>query len=184
MNVQPILDAIRARQTDGRVFVLAIDGRAGSGKTTLAAALSDALGAPVIAMDDFFLPPELRTAERRAEPGGNVHYERFAAEVLPHLASPAPFSYRALDCATFGYTERAVSEGMIRIVEGSYSRHPFFGDYADFTLFCDVAPDEQRRRIERRNGDRAQAFFDLWIPLEERYFAAFEIEQNADMIVK
>ena len=32
-------------------------------------------------MDDFFLPMELRTAERLEEPGGNVHYERFSAEV-------------------------------------------------------------------------------------------------------
>ena len=38
-------------------------------------------------MDDFFLPPALRTPERRSEPGGNVHYERFLTEVLPNLRS-------------------------------------------------------------------------------------------------
>lgn len=184
MDLQPIFDAVRARQADGRVFVIAIDGRAGAGKTTLAAALSDALGASVIAMDDFFLPPELRTAERRAEAGGNVHYERFAAEVLPHLADPAPFAYQAFDCATGNYRARQIPAGAIRIVEGSYSRHPFYGDYADLTIFCDVSPDEQRQRIEKRNGENAQAFFDLWIPLEARYFAAFEIDKLADYVVK
>ena len=184
MELQPIIDAIRARQEDGRALVVAIDGRAGSGKTTLAAALAETLDAAVIAMDDFFLPPELRTDMRRAEAGGNVHYERFAAEVLPHLADPAAFTYRAFDCSTFGYEPRYVPESAIRIVEGSYSRHPFYGDYADFTIFCDVSHDEQRRRIEQRNGENAAAFFDLWIPQEERYFAAFEIEKLADMIMK
>ena len=62
-------------------FIIAIDGRAASGKSTLAQQLGELLDADVIHMDDFFLPPSLRTKERLSEPGGNVHYERFAEEV-------------------------------------------------------------------------------------------------------
>ena len=67
------------------VGVIAIDGRAASGKTTLAAALAAETGGTVVHMDDFFLPAELRTPQRLAAPGGNVHAERFAEEVLPFL---------------------------------------------------------------------------------------------------
>ena len=59
----------RRFQKDGPV-VIALDGRAASGKSTAAAILSEALGAGVVAMDDFFLPPELRTPERLSQPGG------------------------------------------------------------------------------------------------------------------
>lgn len=37
-------------------LLVTIDGPCGSGKSTLADALSDALNAPIIRMDDFFLP--------------------------------------------------------------------------------------------------------------------------------
>ena len=57
--------------------ILAIDGRAAAGKTTLANLLQEYFDGAVIHMDDFFLPLELRTKERYATPGGNVHYERF-----------------------------------------------------------------------------------------------------------
>ena len=65
--------------------VIAMDGRAAAGKTTLAEELAVTLGGAVVHMDDFFLPGELRTPERLAAPGGNVHAERFVEEVLPYL---------------------------------------------------------------------------------------------------
>lgn len=67
-------------QQRGRA-VLAIDGPCGSGKSTLACALARRFGGEIIHMDDFFLPLSLRTPQRYREPGGNVHYERFWAQV-------------------------------------------------------------------------------------------------------
>ena len=79
----------RLLREQGKILI-AVDGNAASGKSTLAARLS-AYFAPqcsvnVFHMDDFFLPPTLRTPERLGEPGGNVHYERFLDEVLAGLA--------------------------------------------------------------------------------------------------
>ena len=71
--------------------VIAVDGRAAAGKTTFAEELAVTLGGAVVHMDDFFLPGELRTPERLAAPGGNVHAERFAEEVLPFLRRGAAF---------------------------------------------------------------------------------------------
>ncbi len=158
--------------------VTTIDGRAAAGKTTLAKELAAVTGASVIHMDDFFLPMELRTSERLNEAGGNIHYERFETEVLPFLRENAPFTYRRFDCSRMALGDtRTVEKGM-RIVEGSYSHHPRFGDYADLTVFCDVDPQEQMRRIRRRNPDLAERFEKEWIPMEETYIACYGIRKG------
>lgn len=158
--------------------VTAIDGRAGAGKTTLAVELAAVTGASVICMDDFFLPMELRTPARMSEAGGNIHYERFEAEVLPFLHQDIPFTYQRFDCSCMALGEyKRVGTGL-RIVEGSYSHHPRFGNYADLTVFCDVDADEQMRRIRRRNPNLAERFEREWIPMEENYIKTFGIEKG------
>lgn len=188
LRVLPVLKQLAAKQAAQPVpvFVVAIDGRAASGKTTMAQQLAEILGADTVHLDDFFLPPALRTAQRLARPGGNVHHERFAAEVLPHLGQPQPFAYRRFDCGSMDYdpAERTVGAAAYRVVEGSYSHHPAFGRYAHLTVFSSVQPDEQLRRIAVRNGDEmAQIFRTRWIPMEEAYFAAYDIAAHADVQV-
>lgn len=163
------------------VRVIAIDGRAASGKTTKAALLSSVLDAPVIHMDDFFLPPALRTPERLAQPGGNVHYERFAEEVLSGLRTGDTFSYRVFDCGQMDFAgTREIPSAPIRIAEGSYAHHPALGDYADLRVFSTVEEQEQMARILRRNGDEmAEMFRSRWIPMEEAYFDHFHIREKA-----
>ena len=182
MCILPILK--RLHQSEG-VRVISIDGRAASGKTTRAALLGVALDAPVIHMDDFFLPPSLRTAERLAQPGGNVHHERFAEEVLPALASGAPFSYRVFDCSVMDFQgAREIPAAPVRIVEGSYAHHPALGHYAQLRVFTDIPPKEQMDRILLRNGPQlAEMFRTRWIPLEERYFQEYRIREQADLLL-
>lgn len=175
----PILMKIPA----GRQLIIAIDGRAASGKSTAAALLKDILGAEVIHMDDFFLPPTLRTDERLSQAGGNVHYERFIEEVLPKLSSTDGFSYTKFDCSIMDFNGIVnIGPSAVKIVEGSYSCHPKLGKYADLTVFSDCAPQEQMRRIQKRNGEKmAEMFRTKWIPMEENYFAHFSISENADI---
>ncbi|MCI5778543.1 MAG: hypothetical protein MR051_01800 [Lentisphaeria bacterium] len=183
----PLLPVLKraAALPERPVRVIAVDGRAASGKTTLAKQLGGVLAAPVVHMDDFFLPLALRKPERFAEPGGNVHYERFIAEVLPFLRSGSSFSYRVFDCSIKDFRgERAVAAAPWRIVEGAYSLHPKFGEYADLKIFYDIAPEEQMRRIRRRNGDAAaRVFAERWIPFEERYIRAAKVRERADLIL-
>jgi two-component system sensor histidine kinase TctE len=46
-----------------------------------------------------------------------------------------------------------------------------------------VDPTEQLRRLERRNPRMLQRFVDEWIPLENRYFEATNIQAVADLLV-
>ena len=164
--------------------VVAIDGRCGAGKTTLAARLQAHYNCTVIPMDHFFLRPEQRTPDRLAVPGENADHERFLEEVLLPLSKGAPFSYRPFDCSRMELAfPVSVSPGKLTIVEGSYSCHPELWAHYDLRIFLTVEPGEQMRRISARNGAYAQVFQQKWIPLEESYFTAFDLETRCDLIL-
>ena len=83
--IDQIISFIKAESYSCDRFILAIDGRCASGKTTIATELAHTLNADLIHMDDFFLRPEQRTPERLAIPGENIDHERFLTEVLEPL---------------------------------------------------------------------------------------------------
>lgn len=165
--------------------ILVLDGMAAAGKTTAAEHLSARWNAPVVHMDDFFLPPELRAEERLAQHGGNVHYERFSEEVLPALKTGAPFSYRVFDCSVMDFAgTRDISAAPMVIVEGAYSMHPVFEKYWDLAVFFTVDPEEQKRRIIARGGEEVWPMFrNRWIPMENAYHAAFDIPCRANIVL-
>ena len=147
--------------------VVAIDGKCTSGKTTLAAQLSQIYDCNVFHMDDFFLRPEQRTAERFTEIGGNVDYERFNEEVLLPLKSGKPFSYRPFDCSTFQLTDPVtVRPKKLNIIEGTYSLHPYFGDIYDLKILLTISPELQRYRVLQRPAFLHKRFFEESVPAE------------------
>ncbi len=154
--------------------ILAIDGRCGSGKTTLAATLSGFSGWPVVPMDDFFLPFPLRTKERLSAPGGNVHYERLEAEVLAPFQAGGQVTYSPFDCGT-GEFDNAVTlpQAEHLLLEGSYSHHPALRKYIASFVFVTAAPETQRARLAKRDPQLLNSFITQWIPMEEAYFSAY-----------
>ena len=190
-------------------LILAIDGRCASGKTTLAGRLSESFNADVIHMDDFFLPLSLRTPKRLAEPGGNVHYERFLTQIIKpllqdgmHPACPensAPVAdltahaplprlfWERFDCSCglFAPELCRTSGQPVLIIEGAYSMRQEFRAAYDLSFFLTVDADVQKQRILARNGaERWPAFQEKWIPMEERYFSACQIESCCQMTLE
>lgn len=181
----PFLEAIQTLESLPRPAVVAIDGRCGSGKSTLAEVLAYIFGAQVVHMDDFFLPFEQKTPQRLARPGGNVHYERFNQEVTPLLRSGQAISHGVYDCASGTILRRRlILPSRLLLVEGSYSQSPDIGFDFDLRIFVTTDPDTQLARITARDPDMAEAFRTRWIPMEEQYFAAFDIQRRADLVVR
>lgn len=182
----PVIERINVLMEEKTHVVVAIDGGAASGKTTSAALLSQLYDTAVVHMDDFFLPFAMRTPERLAEPGGNIHYERFAQEVLPGLRYGANIRHRVFDCSTGEFSdERIVRHRPLTIVEGVYSHHPSLADAYTLRVFLSISAEEQHRRILQRNGaDGAPAFFERWIPLENAYFEKCAIPSHSDIIIE
>ena len=171
----PLLAAIDRTLVEKERVVVALEGGSASGKTTLAATLETLYGCTVFHMDDFFLQPHQRTAQRLAEPGGNVDRERFREEVLRPLKRGETVSYRRYDCHSQTLQPPvSVLPGRLTVVEGAYSMHPDLADSYDLSVFLKLSPQLQRQRIQRRNPDLAERFFRQWIPLEAAYFAAMD----------
>ncbi|MDR0960150.1 MAG: hypothetical protein LBM23_07335 [Propionibacteriaceae bacterium] len=138
----------------------------------------------VIPMDHFFLRPEQRTAERFAEPGGNIDYERFSDEVIEPLRAGRPFSYQPFDCQAGELgAPIEVTPSRVTIVEGSYALHPRFADAYGLSVLLTVDPDTQRHRLEERSPGLVDRFEHEWIPLEERYLTATGIAHQVDAII-
>lgn len=178
---------IERKMKDKNPVLLAVDGRCGSGKSTIAEMLADRYAASVIHMDDFFLRPEQRTMERLKEPGGNVDRERFMQEVVrPLLEGREKFEYQRYDCARqeLAGTVHIVKSPLI-IVEGACSCHPYFGDIYDIRVFMNIDPGTQKERISARNGPEILSrFVDEWIPKEEEYFEKFRIKEKCDICLE
>ena len=180
-KIQKRIDELLERKDH---VIVAIDGPCTSGKTTLAGKLGEIYDCNLFHMDAFFLRPEQRTPERFAEPGGNVDYERFREEVLLPLKTGNPFSYRPFDCKTFTFSELAsVTPKKLTIIEGSYCNHPTFGNPYDLKIFLTITPDLQRQRVLQRPEFLHQRFFEEWIPMENRYFAEFQIADQCDVVI-
>ena len=100
------------------------------------------------------------------------------------MTASEAFSYRAYSCREGAYLPpRPLGPAPLVIVEGSYSHHPSLAPYYDIRIFVTCSPDEQARRLCRREGERYSNFVERWIPLEEGYFANYSIEENAEMMV-
>ena len=182
----PALKAIDTalRENEGPIIV-AVDGRCASGKSTFAARCAQLFDCNVFHMDDFFLPPELRTPERLAAPGGNVHYERAAEEIFAPVSRGDAARHAAFDCHTFtmGETQTAPRK-RLNIVEGSYALHPALAGYSRLHIFLTYSPEVQLSRLARRESPASlERFKERWIPMEETYFSGLAIESQCDVVV-
>ncbi len=182
---QKILEEIADYDFNGRPFILAIDGRCASGKSTLANKLSALTGATVIHADDFFLQPFQRTEKRLETPGENVDWERIKTQVLMPLSRGETAYYRPFDCHTMSFgKELSAAPVKVVVVEGTYGLNKELAEFYSSSVFMTVSPKIQLERITARNGrEGAEMFKKKWIPLEEKYFSAYDLQNRCRYVV-
>ena len=182
-QVIPLIRRIDA--LEGDTILIAIDGNSTAGKSTLATMLQKLYRCNVFHMDDFFLQAEQRTKTRYNEPGGNVDYERFYAEVLEPLRSGAEVQYHPFDCKDMCFKHPVyVKSNRINIIEGVYSQHPYFGEIYDLKVFLSIGIEEQKNRVKARNPRLYDRFMKDWIPMENNYFQFFGIKEQSDFLIR
>lgn len=182
-QIAEIIQVLQKLQEEKTTVIAAIDGRCASGKTTLAKVLQERLDCNVIHMDDFFLRPEQRTEERLLVPGENVDHERFFEEVLGPLRQGKEFSYRPYSCRRQELSDPVtVRLKKITVVEGAYSCHSALFESYDVRIFLSIPYEEQIKRLKIREGEaKTRMFAEKWIPLEEAYFSAYQIEKRCEL---
>lgn len=179
-----ILTAALALQPT-KPLVLALDGRCGSGKTTLAAALAGQFPAStVLHTDDFYLPPAQRSPDWAHTPCANMDLTRLRDEALRPAYEGQPVPYRAYSCREGRCLPvQQLSAQPLVILEGSYSHHPLLAGYETLRVFVTCSKPEQIRRLQAREGERYANFAARWIPLEEAYFAQYNVEVKANFAI-
>ncbi len=166
-------------------LILAIDGNAASGKTTLANILQQEFNALIFHMDDFFLPAFMKTPERLAIPGENIHWERFLGEVLIPLKNQEIIQYISYDCKTdsFAPATAVIPEGLT-VVEGVYSMHKNLLPYYDLKIFVSLDEKTQHERLKKRENPVVfHKFTQEWLPMENAYFQTFNIQDECDLVL-
>ena len=165
--------------------LVGIDGRCGSGKSTLGDALARRLEANLLHTDDYYLPFDRRIPGWETVPAANMDFDRLCREVIePALGGEAILShpYRCMDGVYL--PETRLPPRPVTVVEGSYSHHPALGKGYDLRIFVTCDPAVQERRLRAREGEYYPMFPARWIPLEEGYFRQYAIEEKADVTLE
>ena len=145
-----LLAAALAQQPT-KPLVLALDGRCGSGKTTLANTLARQFPASItLHTDDFYLPPTQRirgweNALRQYGPCPPAG--RSPAPSLRGPAGAVPCLFLPRGCVP---AARELAAQPLVILEGSYSHHPLLTGYETLRVFLTCAKEEQTRRLQAR----------------------------------
>lgn len=173
MEVFHAIDAL----SDQDSVLVAIDGRCGSGKSSLSQLIASVYGAMVLHMDDFFQTEAQKAAGERAVVA-NIDGTRLMAALTP-FAAGEPFPLRAYNCLTGQFLPpRQIRPTRVRVVEGSYCLHPAIQIPYDVKIFMTVDPLTQRSRLKVRNPELFDRFVAEWIPQEEAYFSAHHIQDG------
>ena len=146
-----LLAAALAQQPT-KPLVLALDGRCGSGKTTLANTLARQFPASItLHTDDFYLPPAQRIRGWEKTPCANMDLARLRDEALRPAYEGQPVQYRAYSCREGAYLPaRELAAQPLVILEGSYSHHPLLTGCETLRVFLTCAKEEQTRRLQAR----------------------------------
>lgn len=167
--------------------VVAIDGRSGVGKSTLAARLAESAGATVLDGDAFFAGGvALRTDPVDARVATCIDWRR-QRSVLLELRAGRSASFHAFDWDAFdGSLESRptiVESTDLLVVEGVYSARRQLADLVDLRILLRV-PDEVRLgRLRAREGG-IDSWAAAWHEAEVWYFAHEGADLWFDLIVE
>jgi uridine kinase len=145
-----------AAQRKGLPLIVAVDGRSGVGKSTLARTLAERVEACVIEGDDFYAGGiELRADSAVARAAACIDWTR-QRSVLQGLAAGREACWRAFDWDAFDGRLRDeptwIGPRPIVILEGVYAARPELADLLDLRVAL-LAPDDVRlARLAARDG--------------------------------
>ncbi|MFB8029449.1 MULTISPECIES: uridine kinase [unclassified Streptomyces] len=159
----------------GPVRLVAVDGHAGSGKSTFAGRLAAALGgAPVLHLDDLATHEELFDWT-----------DRIRAQVLDPLSRGEPARYAPYDWTArlFG-PPRTLAPAPVTLVEGVGAGRAAVRPFLAGLLWMEGDSESSWERGRRRDGPGLSEFWDGWTVAERRHFADDPSAPFADVVVR
>jgi uridine kinase len=159
--------------------VIAIDGPAGAGKTTLAheifLALSNSMSIQVIHMDDLYA-------------GWDNALTADLTKLLSYLVekhranSPANIQRYNWSTSSFGESE-VLPVADLLILEGVGSGDKEIQDNFAALIWMDIDPADGLKRVINRDGEQVAEQMKKWLTTQEKYFLQHSTREKADFIL-
>ena len=198
LAVDTVVTAIRARAVRAQRLVVAIDGRSGSGKSTVAKAVARAIGAVIVPCDDFFAASvsntewDRRTPEQRAAEA--MDWRRLKREAIEPLRAGRPARWYAFDFpagprADGTYPLRGIPTELaskpVVLLDGAYSARPELADVVDLSVLVEAAPLTREARLAAREaGDFLRQWHARCDLAEDYYFGHVRPPSAFDMVLQ
>ena len=166
--------ARRAVPRAGATRVVAVDGRSGAGKTSLAAALRDRLRAPVVSLEDLY--------------GGWDGLEHgiglLVSAVLEPLAAGQAARVPRYDWIAREWAEpRVIEPPDILIVEGVGAGARRAAAFESVLVWLEVPAPVRKKRALDRDGATFAPYWDRWAAQEDAMLARERTPERADIVV-
>ena len=198
LAVDTVVAAIRARAVRAQRLVVAIDGRSGAGKSTVAKAVARAIGAVIVPCDDFFAASvsnaewDRRTPEQRATEA--MDWRRLKREAIEPLRAGRPARWYAFDFpagprADGTYPLRGIPTELaskpVVLLDGAYSARPELADVVDLSVLVEAAPRTREARLAAREAaDFLQQWHARWDLAEDYYFGQVRPPSAFDVVLQ
>lgn len=173
-------------------ILVALDGRSGSGKSTIAKIIAVRLGGVEITADDFYAggsDDEWDGRSSQEKVSMVIDWRRLRSEVLEPLlagrrASWHPFDWNAGKGLAAHYINRDPTP--LIVLDGAYSARPELSDIIDLSVLVEVPDDSDRRvRLVKREGKKyMDDWHRRWDPAENYYFSKVRPKTSFDLVIE
>jgi uridine kinase len=186
-DLETLLAVIAARRAP---VLVALDGRSGAGKTTLARAIAISLGAAIVESDDFFAGGTesewaARTPAERAS--ACIDWRRLRTEALEPLRAGRSARWQPFD---FVAGTRAAAKSVectaapVILLDGAYSARPELADLIGVSVLLELPGAIRRGRLLDREGAAFMArWHATWDAAEDYYFTHIRPPQTFDIVI-
>lgn len=180
MNIVSALEELMAEPSRcGATHIIAIDGRAGAGKTTLASELFLALSTnhkvSLIHLDEIYAGWELALSHTLTES---------LSKILESVKRGETATFPVYDWKEGEFNStREISPCDLIIIEGVGSAQSLVREFATATILIDIDPDTGLRRVLERDGAAIEEEMIQWQIREEEHFHADATRENVDFIL-
>jgi uridine kinase len=166
----------RADAVERRTLLIALDGRSGTGKSTLAQQIAAAFPAVIVQSDDFFIGGT--EAEWAARPVSErveaIDWRRLRTEALEPLLAGKAATWHPFDFATrarIGPNTTTVAPKPVIVLDGNFSNRPELRDIIDISILLDLHDETRRKRLVDREGVRfMEEWHAVWDDVEGYYY--------------
>jgi len=180
MNLVSVVeDLLTGAPRCGNTHIIAVDGRAGAGKTTLANELVLALSlhrkVSVVHLDEIYAGWELALTDNLTES---------LSRILKSISRGESVTFPIYDW-TWQQIEstREISPCDLIIFEGVGSGQRIVRDMATATIWIDIDQKTGLERVLGRDGHAIENQMNIWQEREEVHFRADATRENADFIL-